>query len=207
MKYICSLFFLISACIGAASAAPVTVDSYVYGVSPNSSYPDSSGQELTDGNISSISFADGIWTHSSQAGIYSGWLNRSLVGIGFNFSSDIDFGSLTIYFDDADGAAGVDAPGSVNLFSANTLGGFSDHGTFAIPEYAGTGATSFTLGMNGITSDYIELVLSSTSSWLMLSEVTFDDTPLNPVPLPASLGLLGSGILGLLSCRKQLNKA
>ncbi|MEM6372949.1 MAG: VPLPA-CTERM sorting domain-containing protein [Pseudomonadota bacterium] len=145
--------------------------------------------DLTDGVI-----ATGNWFVSGQTPLYVGWLSRNPV-ITFRFDQAYDFTSATFYFDDSDGTGGVAQPNSVSINGVNEL----------VPTNAGRAPFSFTYDLTGTTTDTLTAQLFRRSSWVFLSEVTFE-ADVAPVPVPAAGGLLLAGLAGLGALRRRARK-
>lgn len=176
-------------CCGLANAAAITPTGYSYLTSPSSSYPDSSGNELLDGNISAIGWGNSSMTYTTAAP-YVGW-QWSNASIQFNFAAGVNIANLTIFADDAEGAAGVYFPSLATIsMGATTLTGLP------IANPAGSAPGSYTFSGLGLTGTSLTLTLNASPNWLMLSEVQFDGGPAsaNDVPLPATLGLIALGL-------------
>ena len=118
--------------------------------------------------------------------------------ITFTFAAPVTIRSVSIYFADSNGGAGVAMPSDVF---------FSDGGAFfqpfSVTDPAGGGQTveSVFSGFEVAATSFSVTVLRSTE-WVMLSEVQFFDTA--PVPEPASgAAIAGATALGFLACRRR----
>jgi hypothetical protein len=185
-----------------AAAAPITVDSYSYVTGPGGSYPDSTGSELTDGVVETISFSDGVWTRPSQAFNYVGWQNRSAI-IDFTFAALEQINSIEVSFDDADSAAGVDHISSLTIQTSDGAGGFSPFASFTIADLAGTGTNSLVFNTSGLSSDLVRLTFTGANQWIMLSEIAFSSAAASSVPVPAAGLLFGGAITAGVIRRKR----
>lgn len=144
--------------------------------------------DLTNGVIATQNWF--IVEQPSGAGPYVGW--QSDPTITFHFAQAWDFNSLTLYVDDSNGHGGVSTPAGVTVNGAYT----------AIADPASSAPFGVTIDLTGLAdTDTLVVSLTRRSSWVFLSEVTFDATP---VPLPAGVVLMGTGLagLGLLRARR-----
>ena len=182
--------------VGSAAAATVSVSSYNYLSSPNSSYPDSTGSELTDGVDQTIAWSSGATITASDVRPLVGWLNRN-PSVQFNFGSFQLIDSVTVWIADSDNAAGVGLPNSVTVRTPDN----SLSRTFTIdmpidPTVSGT-TVPIILDQLAFTTDTLIVEASRNSQWTMFSEVQFSDTSAVPEPSTSILltGLLGSVLL------------
>ena len=125
-------------------------------------------------------------------GPYVGWtLNPTIT---FHFAPSTAINSVTIWFDDSDGAGGVSAPYSFDINSVNYL----------VPEPVGSAPSVFTASGLGFVGDTFTLTANRKNSWVFLSEVSFGG-PSRGVPEPATWGLMiaGFGMAGAALRRRR----
>lgn len=189
---------------GAAQAVTVTPTSYAmpqggtgsyayrddtYSGTSSGGYLSGGTGDLTDGVIATQNWF-------TTPGLYVGWVNSFPV-ITWNFDQAYKFTSMTFWFDDSNGAGGVMPPSAVTLSSAG--GGAS----YAVPDPEPARPFAYTIDLSGYDAmSSFSTRLSPRSSWIMLSEVTFD-AQLPAVPLPASALLLGGALAGLGALRRR----
>ena len=121
--------------------------------------------DLTDGVVALNNWF--VVENAAGTGPYVGWADRN-TAITFRFAHAIDFNTVTIYVDDANGVGGVTVPLSVNItVGTNSLRNFplTDPGTST--------PTSFTLNVGDETGDRVVVELVRRTQWIMLSEVEF----------------------------------
>jgi hypothetical protein len=192
-------FLLLSALwIPPVLAVPIPVSSYVISTPPEPSFLDSTGTQLTDGVFGSpnIDVNPNGWV---------GWINASGAGpnaifITFDFGSvqtitavTIDFLKLTQNF--------VFLPDSVSV----------GRQSFPVDPNALTNASrgplTFTPGAPLDTQTLqVELDRAGTGFHILIDEVTFDgnvSTAPPSAPEPATLGMIGGGLLGLTIIRQR----
>nr|WP_321467408.1 PEP-CTERM sorting domain-containing protein [uncultured Desulfobulbus sp.] len=140
--------------------------------------------DLTDGVI-----ATGNWYVVEQPqgpGPYVGWSNID-PEIIFHFAGNTVFDSVTIYFDDANGAGGVSAPTGVTI-----------NGTyFSVNDPTGSDPFSVSFTLGNLTTDTLSIVLARGNQWVFASEFTFASAGTCPVPEPTTVLLFGAGLSGL----------
>ncbi|MGJ8698071.1 MAG: PEP-CTERM sorting domain-containing protein [Verrucomicrobiaceae bacterium] len=181
------LFTLPIALIGVAQAASVAVDNYSYLVSPNSSYPDSGGTELTDGTDATIAWFPGSSITVADVAPLTGWL-LSNPTIQFNFAGPQSIGEVTVWIADSDGSAGVGLPSTVTVRTPDS----SFSRTVNVINPPGAGSTvPITIDGFEVTTNSLVVEMARVHSWTMLSEVTFA----TPEPSSAALTLLGAACL------------
>ena len=133
--------------------------------------------DLTDGVIATQNWF-------TTPALYVGWSNIS-PRIEFFFNSVWDFNSVTFHFDDSNGSGGVRTPQKLEV---------NDSFLSYVTDPVGSAPISHTINLASVapTNNLVFDIFAQNSSWIMLSEVTFDAAP---VPIPAS-GLLLIGALG-----------
>lgn len=189
---------------GAAQAVTVTPISYTapQGGSGSFAYRDDTYSGTSSGGI--LSGGTGDLTNGVIAtqnwfttpGLYVGWQSSSPT-ITWVFDQAYRFNSMTFWFDDSNGAGAVRPPSGVVLTSA--VGG----GSYAVPDPTSGAPFPFTINLSGYGAlSTFSTQLTPSSSWIMLSEVTFD-AQLPAVPLPASALLLGGALAGLGALRRR----
>lgn len=147
---------------------------------------------LTDGVIPSSSFH--LVENIEGTGPYVGWLNYNPV-ITFHFTSLTTIDTVNVFVDDSDGYGGVNLPSQVDI----TMGGITR--TFVIPELDGAEPKTLTFSSLGLHGHDLKLLLTANNYWVFASEVTFDGV--SAVPVPASLLLVATGLLGLALGRQR----
>lgn len=207
MKTICVAAAIAVAGVGAASAAPITVQSYdvINGESGSYNYwddtyngtgattvdraPLSGGTgDLTDGVIATTGWVAA--EAPTGPGPYVGWAEPG-VPIAFDFGQTVSLDSMTVWFDDSDGAGGVDHIAAVNVLDLGQVFSFGDP--------AGSGATSQTIGLGGLQTSTLDIRIFGSATWIFVSEIQFDGTaPQQPVPVPGAVLFFGSAFPALL---------
>jgi len=167
-----------------ASSLADYLSGYTYETTPDASYPDSTGTELTDGVAPpygwGLPWGEGTPT-AAEMGALVGWKNQP-AKVTLTFDGFVNLQSLSLFAMDSDGADGVHLPYSVEL---RTPGGFV--GTFPISNPSGSGLlTEIALTNLDLLTDAVTVEARSPAGWIMLGEVTADGTP--PGPAPASDG-------------------
>ncbi len=176
--------------LGASAPAFATqwfATGYSYSVSPNGAYPDSGG-ELTNGVTYSLAWGGAAPIGPAEVVQLSGWQNTNTT-ITFSFAAPVNIGSVSVYFADSNGAAGVGMPDSVTLSDG---GSFSQ--TFLVTDPAGGGSTveSVFSGFS-VSTTTLRVSFVRDYQWTMISEVQF----FSPVPEPASFAAVaGLAALG-----------
>jgi hypothetical protein len=172
------------------SAATINIDSYTYNVAPDNLYPDSSGNELTDGVD-----LTGSWGSPDpfSAAPLVGWLNTN-PDLTLNFASTVAIDSVEIWLADSDGVSGVGLPSEITL---STSGGFSQ--SYSVTNPAGNGSTiPVTISDLNLNTDNLRIQATRVNQWTMISEVSVAS-----VPEPSSTALLGLGGLSLILRRRR----
>jgi hypothetical protein len=141
--------------------------------------------KLTDGIIPA---AD--WTAGNPEP-WVGWENGQTNGANptatFFFSGLPTINSVTVWYDNAKGSGGVSAPSAIGV------NGISH----AVPPSLLGGPQAFTISGLSITASSIDVQFFQSSAWVMIGEVTFDGSSSSATPEPATLALLGSGLLSV----------
>lgn len=148
--------------------------------------------ELTDGIV-----ATGNW---DIPGPYVGWKDNSVASptIKFHFDSfPVSITKFGIHFNSWYRPSSVDITDGVNSYN------------FAVPYQGGHEWIDFS-SVN-LTGNLFTLKLNNDTSawnkdWIMISEVRFEGCALNPVPIPPSVILFGSGLLGLVGVGRKFKK-
>jgi hypothetical protein len=145
---------------------------------------------LTDGVIATQNW--NAVENVAGTGPYVGWLSSNgLPVITFNFSSVVTFGSMTLYLDDSDNTGGVSLP----LNASVQVGAFNN--LFPIGDKPGAQPKAITLDLTGAQGIQLVLTLNYSTTWIFMSEVTFDGTTSAQVPEPASAAIAGCGLAAL----------
>jgi len=179
--------------ISSANAGMITPDNYIYNSSPSNAqvpYLDPGNTDLTDSIISPFGWGNGI--SFAEAYKYVGWQNND-PSITFNFTSTVSIGSLILWADDANGAAGVTLPTQVSM----TMGGTTVVRDILNP--AGNVPVGISFNNLNLTGNSLTLNVKRGGTWTMISEVQFA----SPVPVPAALWLFGSGLIGLVGLSRR----
>jgi hypothetical protein len=191
-----------------AQAAQISVSSYTLGTPPG--YPDTGGNELTNGVTSVVVWATPSPPAPIEGDALVGWENIDFPSMTFNFGGPVQIGSATGWLADSDGAAGVGLPVAMRL---TTPGGFDM--TFPVANPAGAGTTvpitvsgfditttSLTVTLTrdpGVNNDP-NLVGPDIYSWTMVSEMQFF-TP--AIPEVSTALLSGAAVLGFMMRRRR----
>jgi len=195
------LSFLSLALVGvSAFAGPLTVASYDM---PNGNGQASGGWDLKyngtgQTNVNGAPLSGGVgdltdgyietknWNqveNSAGTGPYVGWSINPV--ITFHFSTVVEIDTIIVHADDSNGAGGVSLPDSVVI-----------NGTLFDVDQNAAGAEPKALTFSGldIEDDSVEIQLNRSNGWVFVSEVQFDG---EPVPEPATMAVLGLGMLAL----------
>jgi F5/8 type C domain len=219
MKFAQTILALSTLGIAASADANITVTSYsmqdganAWGAYYDNAYTGSHSPsgflsggtgDLTDGGLTaSVAAGYGAWAP------YVLWYGQSPV-ITFDLGATHTVNNITAYFKYFPSAA-VYIPASAHLrFSNDGLNFGSDQlRTFTAAETNPGGNDSngiYQLLATPASGRYVELTLNNDPAnlWIALSEVTFDGSATSPVPVPAALWLLGSGLLGLVGVARH----
>jgi hypothetical protein len=179
---------------GTASGGTPTLrdDTYTGGTGPKGNYQSLSGGkgDLTDGIVS-----PGVWWQGqTMADPYVGWQQASLLNpeITFHFSNSTTFSQVAVHM------VRQYRPGSVDI----TIGG-NPLQHFATFDLIGIDHEWVNFPINNLVGSTIVLKLNDNTyswdtDWIMIDEVTFQGTSsLTSVPEPATMLLLGFGLVGL----------
>ena len=196
-----SIQFLIRAAmlglgLGGAAQAFATqwfATGYGYSVGPSGSYPDSGG-ELTNGVTYSLAWGGASSIGASDVVQLVGWQSTNTT-ITFTFSEPVNIGSVSVYFADSNGSAGVGMPASVTLSD-----GASFSQTFSVADPAGGGGTvESVFGGFSVSTTSLQVSFVRSYEWTMISEVQFFSPAAVPEPssfaTAAGLAALGGGLV------------
>lgn len=169
----------------AASAITINPSGYTFITSPNGSYPDASGTELTDGFIATENWNTPDTFVNRLP--YTGWIDVN-PRITFNFAQAVNIDALTLSVDDSGGAGAVTTPSAVNI----TMNGTTINRSVTDPP--GIEPFSDTFSGLGLSGTSLELEVVRAGQWTFLSEVSFDGSVAAvPFEFSPSLGLLTVG--------------
>ena len=138
--------------------------------------------DLTDGVIATDNWF--VTEAPPGNGPYLGWTLDPTITFHFAPATAID--SISLYYDDANGAGGVSTPAS---FIINGT-------TYGVVDAPGSAPNVFTLSGLGFVGDTFTVTAVRNNQWVFLSEVTFDGAA--PAPEPASWAMMlgGFGAIG-----------
>lgn len=146
--------------------------------------------DLTDGII-----ASGNWfvvEAPAGNGPYVGWtLNPTIT---FHWNSPVSINSVTFYLDDANGAGGVSAPGSIDIDGVN----------FAVADPAGSAPFIYQANGLSFSGTDLSIKLLRSNQWVFLSEVEFAGAQAVPEPETLALVMVGLGTMAMLTRRRKL---
>jgi hypothetical protein len=144
--------------------------------------------DLTDGVIATDNWF--VTEAPAGPGPYVGWFLRDPL-ITFRWDTPVNITSVTFHFDDSDGSGGVSAPAGLEV----------DGMSFAVADPAGSAPFSFTAAVNFSGTDLVVNIFSR-SSWVFVSEVQFNATPV-PEPATTALMLAGLAAVGAAAARRR----
>ncbi len=145
--------------------------------------------DLTDGVIATQNwnFIEGpVGPH----GPYVGWANINPT-VNFHFGSVVNIDTITVYADDANGYGGVSAPLSITINGTN----------FSVSDPASANPLVLTFDNLNLSTSDIDITFYRKSSWVFISEVTFEGA--SAVPVPAAAWLFGSGLIGMIGMSRR----
>ncbi len=195
-----TLALLVSSSIQAATVSPVSYDlqngnsgSFNYW---DDSYTGTGNNQLDGANLTGGlgDLTDGViatqnWNlvegPRGPHGPYVGWVNKNPT-VNFHFGSIVNIDSITVYADDANGYGGVASPLSITINGTN----------FSVTDPITADPLVLTFDNLGLSTADVDITFYRRSSWVFVSEVTFDNA--SAVPVPAAAWLFGSGVRGLI---------
>ena len=145
--------------------------------------------DLTDGIIATDNWF--VTEAPAGNGPYVGWTLDPT--ITFHWNAPVNVSSVTFHFDDSNGSGGVSAPASVDVNGIN----------FLISDPAGSAPFSFVANGLTFTGNDLAVTIHRSNSWVFLSEVEFN---VSPVPEPETYAMLLAG-LGLIGFAVRRRKA
>jgi hypothetical protein len=167
---------------------------YTFSVAPSSSYPDSSSK-LNDGVAGIPAWGAGGYSNTYNQ-FYVGWANDSAASVPvtmtFNFSVPVTLQSVSFYFADSNGQAGVYYPLLLNLTPA---AGATTLTSGVNPDPAGYGtAMPYTFNVGGVTTNQVVLdAYMAPQAWMMMTEASFTGSA---IPEPSTYAAI-AGAAGL----------
>jgi len=146
--------------------------------------------DLTDGIIAT----DNWYVVEAPAGNgpYVGWTLDPTITFHFAPMTAID--TISVYYDDANGAGGVSTPASFWVNGTN----------YGVTDAPGSAPNVFTVSGLGFLGDTFTLSGVRSNQWIFISEVTFATKGIGSVPEPATWALLlgGFGMTGMAMRRR-----
>ena len=150
--------------------------------------------------VNVVALATDAWnavSNTQGTGEYVGWKNTSPT-ITFYFGSTVTIDSITLYVDDSD-VGGVTSPSAVIVDGVT-----HDNSNYA--DYFG-GTQAITLSVLDIVGNSVTVTLVDPTSWVFLSEVTFDGVvnSVTAIPEPGNVAMMlaGLGLLGWSARRRR----
>ena len=144
--------------------------------------------DLTDGVIAAQNWY--VVEAPAGPGPYVGWDHGHDPTITFHFGQLVTIDTITFYVDDSYGAGGVDEPSSFTIAGTD----------YFVTDPVGSDPTSYSFSGLGITTEELEVTIWRSNAWIFMSEVEFEGTP---IPEPATMLLLSSGLIGLAGFRRK----
>lgn len=145
--------------------------------------------DLTDGVIATQNW-NLVEGPTGPQGPYVGWVNTNPT-VNFHFGSVVNIDTITVYADDANGYGGVAAPLSITINGTN----------FSVTDPSSADPLVLTFDNLSLTTADIDITFYRRSSWVFVSEVTFENS--SAVPVPAAAWLFASGLLGLIGISRK----
>jgi len=145
--------------------------------------------DLTDGVIATQNW-NLVEGPSGPQGPYVGWVNINPT-VNFHFDSVVSIDTITVYADDSNGYGGVAAPLSITINGTN----------FSVADPASADPLVLTFDNLNLNTADVDITFYRRSSWVFVSEVTFENA--SAVPVPAAAWLFGSGLLGLIGMSRK----
>ena len=144
--------------------------------------------DLTDGIIATDNWF--VTEKPIGNGPYVGWALDPT--ITFHWNTPVNVSSVTFHFDDSNGSGGVSAPASVDVNGIN----------FLISDPAGSAPFAFVANGLSFTGNDLAVTIHRSNSWVFLSEVEFNVTPV-PEPETYAMLLAGLGLVGFAIRRRK----
>jgi hypothetical protein len=117
--------------------------------------------------------------------------------ITFHFAGLKSTNAVSLSVDNTIGYRGVSLPSQIDI----AMGATTE--TFAIPPDNSNPAPrtliTYTFSNLGLSGSTLDLTVHRSNQWVMVSEVQFDGAP---VPVPPTILLFGSGLVGLVGWRR-----
>ena len=189
-----SITLLVFGFTGVSGAGVINPISYTSSTSLYHPYylPDTGGVELTDGI-----YGENNWTPGVPNDPWVGWA-LSTATINFQFDNGFEIDSIKVF----SVHTGNTVLSEISIYTSSDGNDWNPVLSFD-PLPTSSGLYTYEFDSLSILDPYIRLELPARGNWTLISEVDFEGELSNPVPVPGSILLLSSGILGFVGIMRN----